>query len=178
MPPDTGTGARWTGVVFVADQITLKVGFPAARATLGRLIGGELLRRASEDAYGEGLTRLSRAGPVRPLPGSRGLAQVRRGELAVQDGSARVPLRWETAGSPGERFPVLDADLTLIAAGENTTVLALTGAYRPPPGLTAAGSDPRVVRRCAADTIGGFLALLGSAIRHPAGRAEPAHLAS
>ena len=78
----------------------------------------------------------------------------------------------------GQRFPVLDADLTLTAAGENTTVLALTGVYRPPSGLAVAGSGQEVVRRCAAGTAGSLLARLASVIRHPAGQPEPFYLAS
>jgi hypothetical protein len=51
MPPDAGTGDRWTGAMFIADQITLKAGFPAAQARLRELVADELLRRASADAY-------------------------------------------------------------------------------------------------------------------------------
>jgi hypothetical protein len=161
--------------VFVADQVTVESGFPAGCARLGQLAGGSLLLRASSDAYSEGIAGLLQAGPVRCLPG-RGLAGVRLGDLTVQDGCARLPLRWETAG-PAEQFPVLDGDITLAAAGEDTTVLALTAAYRPPPGLTA-GVNRAAVRSCATATIRGFLARLACAIAHPAGRPEPANLAS
>jgi hypothetical protein len=161
--------------MFIADQVTLDGGFPAMYARLGKLAGGGLLPQASSDAYGEGITGLVHAGPVRCLPG-RGLAGVRLGELTVQDRCARLPLRWETTGPAGQ-FPVLDADITLTAAGEDAAMLALTGAYRPPPGL-AAGVDREAVRQCAAATIRGFLARLACAIDHPAGRAEPGSLAS
>jgi hypothetical protein len=39
--------------MFIADQITLKAGFPAAQARLRELVADELLRRASADAYDE-----------------------------------------------------------------------------------------------------------------------------
>jgi hypothetical protein len=168
----------WADGVFITVQVTLQISFPAAQARLATLASGELLRRASRDTYAAGITRLSQAVPVWPLPGSCRLAKMQLGELAVGDACARVALRWETAGPAGERFPVLDADLTLTAAGENTTVLALTGAYRTPPALAAAGPGREAVSRCAADAIGGLLARLASAIRHPSGQAEPAHLAS
>jgi hypothetical protein len=164
--------------VFIADQITLEGGFPALYARLGKLADGGLLLRVSNDAYGEGVTALVHSGPVRHLPG-RGLTGVRLGELTVltvQHSCARLPLRWETTGPTGQ-FPVLDADITLTAAGEDATVLALTGAYRPPPGL-AAGAGQQAVRQCAAATIHSFLARLACAIAHPAGRAEPGSLAS
>jgi hypothetical protein len=178
MPLAQARWDRWTGLMFIADQITLETGFPAVCARLERLAGGGLLLRASKDAYGEGITELLRAGPVRYLPGMWDLAEVRLGELAAQDDvAARLPLRWETAGAAGGRFPVLDADITLTAAGEYATVLALTGSYRPPSGLAAAGLDREVVRRCAAGTIRSFLARLACAIAHPAGWAEPGNLA-
>lgn len=161
--------------MFIAEQITLEGGFPAVCGRLERLAGGGLLLQVSNDAYGEGITGFLPAGPVRCLPG-RGLAGVRLGELAVQDGSARLPLRWEII-SPAGRFPVLDGDITLTAASQDATVLALTGAYRPPPGL-AAGADHQAVRRCAAATFRSFLARLACAIAHPAGWAEPGSLAS
>jgi len=65
----------------------------------------------------------------------------------------------------------------LTAAGEDATVLTLTGAYRLPPGL-GAGAGQQAVRQCAAATIHSFLARLACAIAHPAGRAEPGSLAS
>ena len=164
--------------MFFADQITLEGGFPALYARLGKLADGGLLLRVSNDAYGEGFTALVHSGPVRHLPG-RGLTGVRLGELTVltgQHGCARLPLRWETTGPAGQ-FPVLDADITLTAAREDATVLALTGAYRLPPGL-AAGAGQQVVQQCAAATIHSFLARLVCAIAHPAGRAEQGSLAS
>ena len=165
--------------MFIADQVTLKGGFPAAYIRLGQLADGGLLLRVSNDAYSEGITALVHSGPVRHLPG-RGLTGVRLGELILltgQHGCARLPLRWETAGPAGQ-FPVLDADITLTAAGEeDATVLVLTGAYRLPPGL-AAGAGQQAVRQCAAATIHSFLARLACAIARPAGRAEPGGLAS
>jgi len=156
----------------------LEGGFPALYVRLGKLADGGLLLRVSNDAYSEGVTALVHGGPVRHLPG-RGLTGVRLGELTdrtVQHSCARLPLRWETTGPTGQ-FPVLDADITLTAAGEDATVLALTGAYRLPPGL-AARAGQQAVQQCAAATIHRFLARLACAIAHPAGRAEPGSLAS
>jgi hypothetical protein len=161
--------------VFITDQITLAGAFPAACTRLRQLADGRLLQRASNDAYGEGVRGgLMHGGPVRHLP-SRDLAGVQLGHLTVltgHNGCARLPLRWETAGPAGQ-FPVLDADITLTAAGD-TSVLALVGTYRLPPGP---GAGQEAVRQCAAATIHSFLALLACAIAHPAGR-EPGSPAS
>ena len=167
---------RCTGLVFITDQITLAGAFPAACTRLRQLADGRLLQRASNEAYGEGVRGLVHGGPVRHLP-SRDLAGVQLGHLTVltgHNGCARLPLRWETAGPAGQ-FPVLDADITLTAAGD-TSVLALTGTYRLPPG-PAPGAGQEAVRQCAAATIHSFLAHLACAIAHPAGR-EPGSLAS
>ena len=109
--------------MFIADQITLEGGFPAVYARLGKLADGGLLLQVSDDAYHQGITGLVHGGPVRHLPG-RGLAGVRLGGLALltgHDRCARLPLRWETTG-PAGRFPVLDADITVTAAGEDATI--------------------------------------------------------
>lgn len=140
-----------------------------------KLVVGGLVVRFSRDAYSEGGQELLRARRARGLPGILQLAEVWVGELAIQDSWARLPLRWEITGPGDERFPVLDADLTLAAAREYTTVVALSGAYRPPPSLAVAGLDQEVIRRCAARTTRGFLAPLACALAHPAGQARPAH---
>ena len=158
--------------MFITDHITLAGAFPTTCTRLQQLADGRLLQRASNDAYGEGVRGLVHGGPVRHLP-SRGLARAQLGHLTVltgHNGCARLPLRWETAGPAGQ-FPVLDADITLTAAGD-TSVLALDGTYRRPPGPTT-GAAQEAVRQCAAATIHSFLALLACAIAHPAGQ-EPA----
>lgn len=164
--------------MFVTDQIGLEAGFAAALSRLEKLVGGGLVRRASNDAYDEGLRDLLRAGPVRYLPGSWRLAGVRLGQLAIGDGRARLPLRWEITRPAGGRFPVLDVDITLTAAGESATVLALTGAYRLPAGLPSAGLGAPEVRWCAARTVHGLLTRLACVITHPSGRTGPGSLVS
>jgi hypothetical protein len=49
-----------------------------------------------------------------------------------------VPLRWEATGAAGGLFPALDADLILTAEGQDKTLIALTGCYRPPLGRLGA----------------------------------------
>jgi hypothetical protein len=80
---------------FIADQITLETGLSAACANLGRLADGGPVPPASRNAYGQGITALLQAGPVRCPPGARGPAGIQLGELAAQHGRARLPPRRE-----------------------------------------------------------------------------------
>jgi len=56
------------------------------------------------------------------------------GNLAETDHCAHVALRWEAIAADGTLFIALDAGLMLVPAGNQTTALALAGAYRPQPG--------------------------------------------
>jgi hypothetical protein len=63
-------------------------------------------------------------------------------------GTMTVALRWEATGAAGEAFPVVHADLILASDGDDRSLLALAGTYRPPAGQdrAAAGkaSTPRL----------------------------------
>ena len=152
--------------VFVGDHILLEVGFAAARDQLGHLAGDGVLLGAAEYAYGTGITGLMGAAGV--MGELSRLAGVWPGELTETAGCARLALRWEAIGANGALFPALDADLTLTAAGGNTTLLALAGVYRLPDQM-GAGLDPPMVRCFAAVTIRSFVARLACAVMHPAG---------
>ena len=64
-----------------------------------------------------------------------------------------LPLRWEATGAAGRVFPVLDANLVLTPSGEDRSMLALTGAYRPPLGGVGAALDRSLLNRAAAATL-------------------------
>jgi hypothetical protein len=90
---------------------------------------------------------------VGPFGDKRGASKLVRACFAppVRRGAAvTVPLRWEAAGAAGEPFPVLDADLILARHGEDQTLLALTGPYRPPFGQAGALLDKAIMHRLAA----------------------------
>ena len=57
--------------IVVSDRVLLEAGFPAARARLEILAGDEMLLRASEAAYGTGITHLAigRGGCLAPTTG-------------------------------------------------------------------------------------------------------------
>jgi hypothetical protein len=160
--------------VFVGDEVLLDVSFVAARARLANLTRGGLLLSVSEGAYGEGIAGLARVGPLGSAPGISRLVEVHVRDLAETTDSAGLALRWAATG-PGERlFPALDADLTLRPAGEQATVLALVGAYRPPLGGLGSGLDRAILHRVAAATIRTFLDRVADAIVRPAGAVAPA----
>jgi hypothetical protein len=160
-----------TDHVVISDRVLLDVAFAAARARLEVLARDAALLHASELAYGEGMTSMadtagSRAGMSR-------LAGMHAESLAGTQDCARIALRWEATAADGTLFAALDADLTLTPAGNQITVLALSGAYRPPPGTAAAGLDQASAQRCAAAAIRSFLARAACTLVHPAGAAGP-----
>ena len=163
---------RLTGAVFVGEEMLLDVSFAAAQARLASLARGGSLASAAKDAYGHGITGLTRVGPLGSAPGMSRLVQVRYQDLKVSEDSAGLALRWEVTGPGGGLFPALDADITLTPAGEQATLLTLAGAYRPPLGTLGAELDRAILHRVAAATIRAFLNRIADAIVHPASAAE------
>jgi hypothetical protein len=156
------------GDMLIGDHVLLNVGFAAARARLGNLAVGGVLLGASEYAYGETITSLAGAGSV---AGVSQLAGVRPGDFTEGPGIAQLPVHWEATTADGRLFPALDAELTLTSLGDQATVFALAGVFRPPPGLADAGPDRDIVCWFAAAAIRVFLARLACALVHPSGAA-------
>jgi hypothetical protein len=161
------------GDMFVGDEVMLDITLPAARSGLARLALDGLLR-TSQDAYGHGIAGRKRAGG----PGGLALTRAQARPLARAGGRAGLAIRWEAAGPGREPFIVLDADLSLVAAGEHATLLTLTGTYRAAPGDVL---DRAILHQVAAATIRNFLSRLaagiasqhGPAVTAPAGSAPP-----
>src|ERR1700761_7161603 len=148
--------------MFVAHDVLLDVPFGAARPRLVGLTSDRALVEASRAAYREGLNNHAGEPASGSGRGSFGQVQVQVGpgaEPGTQLARVRVlapverrdsitiGLRWETTGVAAGLFPVLDADITLAAAGEHTTTLTLSGVYRAPchqpsPALLAAPVPP------------------------------------
>ena len=135
--------------MFVGDEVRLDVGFAVARSRLLRLGEGDALLATSAGAYGPGLTRVGVAGASK-------LVWVHARMLSWTNISAVLALRWEAIGPDGGLFPVLDADLTLTAAGAGA-MLTLAGAYRPPLGPLDQAPDRAILNRVAVTTIRNFL---------------------
>jgi hypothetical protein len=139
----------------VGDRVALDVGFRAARTRLRILAEGGMLLRASEVAYGEGITALIElAGPA---AGLTRLADVCLEDLTGTDDCAHITLRWKAIAADGRLFTALLADLMLVPAGDQVTALSLAGAYQPPPRRAGDGLGQAIERCCAAAVIGSFL---------------------
>ena len=123
-----------------------------ARTRLKILAEGGMLQRASEVAYGEGITALVEL--TGPAAGLTRLADVCLEDLTQADDCAHIALQWEAIGADGELFTTLLADLMLVPAGDRISALSLTGAYWPPPGRAGAGPD-QVIARCCATAVTG-----------------------
>ena len=143
------------GHTVVGDRVTLDTDFDAARTRLRILTKGEMLLRAAEKAYGEGITALVElAGPA---AGLTRLAGVCLEDLTETGDCAHIALQWEAIGADGKLFTALLADLMLVPAGDQLAALSLTGAYWPPPGPAGADLGQVIVRCCATAVIGSFL---------------------
>jgi hypothetical protein len=153
-----------TTTVFVGAEAVVDAGFDAARAGLVRAVSGEWLANASADAYGEWSKSLARVGPRGAGWGMSRLVEVRFRELVTKGNSVVLSVRWEAVGSGGGLFPVLDADITLTPYGSVASLLALSGAYRPPLGALGATLDRVVLHHVAEASIQGFVNRLGEAV--------------
>ena len=150
--------------MFVGDEITLAAAYPDARSGLLRLTHGGWLSDASGDAYAEGLTGLVRVGPFGATLGASKLVRVLLLEPVEREGSLTLSLRWEVTGVMGRLFPVLDANIVLIPAGENASQLALAGAYRPPFAAVGQGLDRVLLHRAASATVRSLLRRMAETI--------------
>ena len=162
--------------MFIGTEIRLDVGFNTAHARLANLAHGGLLRRASQNAYKWGADQ-ARVGPL-GAHGMSGLVRVQFRRLVTREDSAVWALRWEVVGTTGGLFPVLDADVRLIQAGEQATVLAVSGAYRPPLGSVGAAPDRTIMHLVAESTIQAFTRQLGVGLMNRAASPEAAYSAS
>lgn len=151
--------------MFVSEEVSLDVGFPAARAGLLDLTHGGWLSAASDGAYADGLIRV---GPFGDSSGPSKLVRVLLLEPVEHDESVMLTLRWEATGVMGRLFPVLDANISLTPAGEDASLLALTGAYRPPLASVGVGLDRVLLHRAATATVRSLLKRIAESIA-PAG---------
>jgi len=154
--------------MFVREEITLDVSFAAAQARLANLVRGDSLLRASGEAYSDGITGMTRVGPLGSLRGISKLVQVYFRDLVTHPESVNLALRWEVTGAGGSLFPVMDADITLSPAGEQRTLLVLAGVYRPPLGGLGAGLDQAVLQHVATATVRRFIRRIAEGITSPA----------
>jgi hypothetical protein len=127
--------------MFIGAEKRLDVAFYAAQARLAYLARGGLLRRASQHAYGQWETGLARLNPPDAAPAMSKLAAVRFRDMVTHADTVLWTMRWEAIDPRGALFPALDADIRLTPAGQEATMLAVSGTYRPPPGGMGTGLD-------------------------------------
>jgi hypothetical protein len=164
--------SRWTQVlkdrtVFVAAEQTVEVPCDIAVARLASMTAGGDLDRASHTAYQRGLTDAIRAGTLGAAAVVSKLVEVRFLDPVQRGEATRVGFRWEATGPAAGLFPVLDADITLIPAGNDRTRLALAGSYRPPLGRLGAGLDKVIFRRAAEATMRALVTDVAAALTRP-----------
>jgi hypothetical protein len=164
--------------MFVADEIVLDIGFPAAQARLVNLARRGGLGSASRAAYADEQSAMIRVGPFGDAAGASKLVRVRFLAPVCRGDVMTLALRWEATGVTGSLFPVLDADIMLSPAGEHATRLALAGSYRAPLGGLGAGLDKAILNRVATATIRALLRNVAGSLVSPgavaARQAEPA----
>jgi hypothetical protein len=156
--------------MFVGDEVLLAVGFATARDRLAYLSECGALLSTSENAYRQGTAGFTTVG----VAGLSKLVQMQVRELAWNDGSAGMAIRWEATGPGGVLLPVLDADIKLAPAGEQVTLLTMAGSYRPPLGAFGETIDRVILHRVADATIRGFVARVAAQIASQPGMAEAA----
>jgi hypothetical protein len=156
--------------MFLADQVIVHADLDAARAGLARLAASGALSGSAQDAYGG--TTAGIAAQV-GVAGISRLVRVQACELPSSPDSAGLAIRWEAAGSGSGVFPVLDADLRLSPAGEQLTLLTLTGSYRPPFGRAGAAVDRAVMHRAATATVRNFLASMAAVLTRQVTESSP-----
>jgi len=150
--------------MFIGDEVRAEVPLATATERIAGLLGGGAISRASHAAWRIGIARI---GPAGPLPGLSKLVQVRVREPVQRGGVMLLAMRWEASGGSGRLFPVLDADITLVADTDDAILVGLEGVYRPPAGAAGQMLDRMVLHRIAAATIRSFLSQLAAAIEDP-----------
>ena len=150
--------------MFIGAEMRLDIGFYAAQARLRYLARCDLLRRASQDAYGEWETGLARLGRLNAASAMSKLVAVRFREMATRADSVLWAIRWEAIDPGGALIPALDADIRLSPAGDQATTLAVLGAYRPPLGGMGRGVDRESLHPAAQATIQALTNHIGAAV--------------
>jgi len=166
-------GSRHHQSMFITRDVTVNLPFAQASARLANLISSGGLASVSHAAYQDGLEAHLRVGPLPGIPGANKLVRIRFLEPSYTAIWMRVGLRWEATGATSGLFPVLDADITLSAAGDQASRLELAGTYRPPLGRLGQRLDRAAISKVAAATIHALLERVAAALANPAAEGLP-----
>jgi hypothetical protein len=143
--------------VAVRRKYVLNVRFRAAQVRLLNFVSAGALAPASSGAYAAGLSVLAEPRAFHSRLPAAAAVKVQAMEPIATDGVVILPLRWEASGQAIQPLPVLDADLSLIAAPGGTTLLVLNGTFRLPEGRAAPfpglAARPQVAAVACADSL-------------------------
>jgi hypothetical protein len=140
-------------VSFATAELTLNMGFVAARVRLLRL-----MRRVADAGL---VTSVLAALPDPPAPGrSRDRLLVRLAEPVTAAGMAMFPMSWETDGRDSRPRTTANLRLTLRAGGAGQTFIGLAGTVWQP---GDAGAARRVVMARAEDWLSRLAEVLNRA---------------
>jgi len=143
---------------------------------LRNLLHGNWLAETSQAACAGGAEGLLRVGPAGPVAAK--LVRVCFLDPVYRNDVMTVGLRWEAAGAAGALFPVLDANISISPAGDDTARLKLAGSYRPPLGRLGATLDRAIMHKVATATMRCLLQSMAEALVSPAPAGHPAEDAS
>ena len=152
--------------MFVVEDLTIGIRSRAAQARFANLLRGDWLAEMSTAACEGGVEGLLRVGPAGPVAAK--LVRVRFLDPVYRGDVMTVGLRWEAAGAAGSLFPVLDANISISPARDETARLTLAGSYRPPLGRLGAGLDRAIMHRMATATMRCLLQSVAEALVRPA----------
>jgi len=161
--------------MFISTEIRLDIGFDAAQDKLANLARDGLLGRASGEAYDHWQAGLVRVGPRGTMLGMYRIARVRVADMVTHGNSVLWAMRWEVASRDGTLTPALDADIKLIPAGPDATVLAVSGVCRPPLARLAAGLDLAGTHQVAEAAIQAFTSQIAASIADPPAVPDAGH---
>jgi hypothetical protein len=168
-----GAGGALPAAAVTVEHI-LSASFITARVRLMNLINRGSLVPASVDAYACGLAKLARRAPAGALSAAAHII-VRISEPAIAAGVVVLPVRWHAIGTRGQLVRVLSADLILIQAQAEGTLVRLQGAFRLPFAVPGAGPDrDELPRRAAAASMSFLLDHITKELGGQAPRADPA----
>jgi len=91
--------------MFIADELVLDAGFPAAQARLVNLARRGGLSSASKAAHADELSAVVRVGPFGDAAGASKLVRVRYLDPVCRGDVMTLALRWEATGVTGALFP-------------------------------------------------------------------------
>lgn len=140
--------------MFVRSSRELRVPFDRAVATFLRSPAGWLPGLA-EAATGHGETLLLEVG-FGAKPRLRKQMEVELGDPVRMGTTMLIPMRWQAA-SLAPLFPVLEADVSVVALGPHRSQVSVDGRYKPPLGAVGRMADRILLHRVAEATVGDFL---------------------